>query len=69
MSLVLSSWYESFTILTKTHSANSDGVIKCIRFSIYFPYVSVDLSNYTARKPSISHIAFCGISFIVAFDF
>ena len=67
--LVLNSWYASFTIPTKTHSANSDGVIKCIRFSIYFPHVFLDLSNYTATKPSISHDAFCCISFIAAFDF
>ena len=61
--LVLSFWYASLTIPTRRRSATSD-----IRFSIHSTYVSLDFSDCTAAKPSISHNAFCGLQFVAAFE-
>ena len=39
-----------------------------MRLSIHSPYVSLDFSDCTAAKPSISHDAFSGMQFVVAFQ-
>ena len=67
--LVLSSRYVSFTIPTKRYSASLGGVIKRMRLLMHSPYVSLDFSDDTAAKPSISHDAFSGMQFVVVFEF
>ena len=54
---------------TKRHSATSSGVIKHMRLSIHSLYMSLDCSDCTAAKPSISHDTFSGMQFVVAFEF
>ena len=66
--LILCSWYALFTIPTKRHSVASVGVIKRMEFSIHSPYMSLYFSDCTAAKSSVSHDAFCGLQFVVAFE-
>ena len=53
----------------RNHFATSSEVIKCTKLSIHSSYISLDLSDCTAAKPSICQDVFCSFSFIVIFDF
>ena len=65
---VFSSWYVSFTILTKRDSTTSGGLIKQMRLFVDSPYVSLNFSYCTSAKPCISHDGFSGMQFVIAFE-
>ena len=66
---IFSSRFVTFTVPSKLHSATSGEVIKSMRLSIHPPYVSVDMNNWNAAKPSISHDTVDDISLVAAFGF